>query len=45
MALVHCETTTGMMNPLAEIASIVKAQGMVFIVDAMSSFGGIPRFV
>ena len=42
IAMVHCETTTGMLNPLTEIARIVKASGKVFIVDAMSSFGGIP---
>jgi 2-aminoethylphosphonate-pyruvate transaminase len=42
VALVHCETTTGILNPLAEIASVVKAHGLIFIVDAMSSFGGIP---
>lgn len=41
-AMVHCETTTGMLNPLEEIAPIVKNRGLVFIVDAMSSFGGIP---
>jgi len=42
VAMVHCETTTGMLNPLTEIAHIVKAHGKIFIVDAMSSFGGIP---
>ena len=42
VALVHCETTTGMLNPLDEIAEIVNSHGKVFIVDAMSSFGGIP---
>jgi 2-aminoethylphosphonate-pyruvate transaminase len=42
VALVHCETTTGMLNPLAEIARVVKEHGKIFIVDAMSSFGGIP---
>jgi len=41
-ALVHCETTTGILNPLAEIAKVVKEHGNVFILDAMSSFGGIP---
>ncbi len=40
--MVHCETTTGMLNPLEEIARAAKAQGKIFIVDAMSSFGGIP---
>ncbi len=42
VAVVHCETTTGILNPLAEIASVVKGAGKIFIVDAMSSFGGIP---
>lgn len=42
VAVVHCETTTGILNPLSEIASIVKAAGKFLIVDAMSSFGGIP---
>jgi 2-aminoethylphosphonate-pyruvate transaminase len=45
VVMVHCETTTGMLNPLAEIAQIVKNWGKVFIVDAMSSFGGIPMDV
>jgi 2-aminoethylphosphonate-pyruvate transaminase len=42
VAVVHCETGTGMLNPLAAIAGIVKAHGRCLIVDAMSSFGGIP---
>ncbi|TYP75542.1 2-aminoethylphosphonate--pyruvate transaminase [Paenibacillus methanolicus] len=42
VALVHCETTTGILNPLEEIAAVVKRHGRVFIVDAMSSFGGVP---
>jgi 2-aminoethylphosphonate-pyruvate transaminase len=42
VAVVHCETTTGMLNPVAEIGAAVRALGRVFIVDAMSSFGGIP---
>jgi 2-aminoethylphosphonate-pyruvate transaminase len=42
VAVVHCETTTGMLNPVAEIGRIVKARGRIFIVDAMSSFGGLP---
>jgi 2-aminoethylphosphonate-pyruvate transaminase len=45
VALVHCETTTGMLNPLPEIARIVKAKDKIFILDAMSSFGGIPMDV
>src|SRR5208337_2264155 len=42
VALVHCETTTGILNPLNEIAGVVRSSGRCFIVDAMSSFGGIP---
>ena len=42
VALVHCETTTGILNPLEEIARLVKKYDKVLIVDAMSSFGGIP---
>ena len=42
VAVVHCETTTGMLNPVEEIGRIVKSTGRTYIVDAMSSFGGIP---
>lgn len=42
VAMVHCETTTGMLNPVSEIGNVVHALGKVFILDAMSSFGGIP---
>jgi 2-aminoethylphosphonate-pyruvate transaminase len=42
VAMVHCETTTGILNPIDEIARIVKAGNREFIVDAMSSFGGVP---
>jgi len=45
VAMVHGETTTGMLNPLALVAQVVKAQGRKFIVDAMSTFGGIPMDV
>jgi len=41
IAMVHCETTTGILNPLDEIAALAKANGKTLIVDAMSSFGGI----
>ncbi len=42
VAVVHCETTTGMLNPIDELGKIIKAYGKIYIVDAMSSFGGIP---
>lgn len=42
VAVVHCETTTGILNPLAGISGIVSSHERVLLVDAMSSFGGIP---
>ena len=42
VALVHCETTTGILNPLADLAAAVGESGRRLHVDAMSSFGGIP---
>ncbi|EOX1814510.1 2-aminoethylphosphonate--pyruvate transaminase [Vibrio cholerae] len=42
LAMVHCETTTGMLNPVADIAKLAKQHGKSVILDAMSSFGGIP---
>ena len=42
LAVVHCETTTGVLNPIEEIAEAIRGKGLTFMVDAMSSFGGIP---
>jgi 2-aminoethylphosphonate-pyruvate transaminase len=41
VALVHCETSTGILNPLSEIAQVVARHGRGLIVDAMSSFGAL----
>jgi Serine-pyruvate aminotransferase/archaeal aspartate aminotransferase len=41
-AMIHCETTTGILNPIEEIIPWVHEQEIVTIVDAMSSFGGVP---
>lgn len=41
VAVVHCETTTGILNDIAAIAKAVKKHNKIYIVDAMSSFGGI----
>ncbi len=41
VALVHCETSTGILNPLGEIALTVARHGRGLIVDAMSSFGAL----
>ena len=40
--LVHCETSSGILNPLREIADVVKAHGKSLIIDAMSTFGAVP---
>ena len=42
VAIVHLETTTGILNPIDEIGKIVRGKGCHWIVDAMSSFGGVP---
>ncbi len=38
---VHCETTSGILNPIAEIADVCAKQGKSLIIDAMSAFGAI----
>lgn len=40
VAMVHHETSSGVLNPLSEIGAVCKENGVGFIVDAMSSFGG-----
>ena len=42
VAVVHCETTSGILNQVEEIGHVVHGVGAVYIVDAMSSFGSIP---
>ena len=42
VALIHCETGTGVLNPLAEVAAVCERHGKGLIVDAMSSFGALP---
>ena len=42
VAQVHCETGTGILNPLAEISAAAAKHGRGLIVDAMSSYGAIP---
>jgi 2-aminoethylphosphonate-pyruvate transaminase len=41
VGLIHCETSTGILNPLPEIAQAVAKRQRSLIVDAMSSFGAI----
>jgi alanine-glyoxylate transaminase/serine-glyoxylate transaminase/serine-pyruvate transaminase len=42
VALVQAETSTGVLNPVAELAAIALEQGALTIVDAVTSFGGHP---
>jgi 2-aminoethylphosphonate-pyruvate transaminase len=42
VALVYSETTSGIVNPLAEVARGVAAAGRRLLVDAMSAFGALP---
>lgn len=42
VAVVHSETTTGILNPIEIYGKIVKDHGCIYIVDAMSSFGAYP---
>lgn len=39
VAVVHCETTTGIMNPIEEIGQVVHKHGRTYFVDSMSAFG------
>ena len=41
VSMVHCETTSGILNDIESVAKVVKEHGKTFIVDAMSSFGGV----
>lgn len=40
--VVHCETTSGIINPIDDIVAVCKEMGKVVMVDAMSSFGAVP---
>ena len=41
VAMVHSETTSGILNDIQSVGKVVKDAGRVFLVDAMSSFGGV----
>ncbi len=42
VVVVHCETSSGILNPLDEIAEAVEALGRRLLIDSMSAFGAIP---
>lgn len=41
VSMVHSETTSGLLNDIEAVGKVVKEKGRTFIVDAMSSFGGV----
>lgn len=42
VVIVHCETSSGILNPIEEIAAVCKRAGKPLIVDSMSGFGALP---
>ncbi len=42
LAVVHHETSTGVLNPLESIMGVARAHGVLTVVDAVSSLGGVP---
>jgi 2-aminoethylphosphonate-pyruvate transaminase len=39
VGMIHCETTTGLLNDIEALGEVIRAAGRVSIIDAMSSFG------
>lgn len=39
---IHCETSSGILNPLEEIAEATYAAGKLLLIDSMSAFGALP---
>ena len=42
VAVVHCETTSGILNPVESVAAITARHGRSLLIDAMSAFGALP---
>ncbi|MCA0432674.1 MAG: 2-aminoethylphosphonate--pyruvate transaminase [Proteobacteria bacterium] len=40
--MVHCETTSGIVNPIEELAKIAKGRNKIVMLDSMSAFGALP---
>ena len=45
VAIVHAETSTGVGNPVAEIGELLRGSDTTYLVDAVTSFGGMPVLV
>ncbi len=42
VSVIYCETTSGILNPLEQIAKVVAEHGRALLIDAMSTFGALP---
>lgn len=42
VVVVHCETSSGILNPIGEIAEVVARHGRRLLIDSMSAFGAVP---
>ena len=42
LAVVHCETSTTIINPIEQLGPLARKHGLLFFVDAVSSLGGLP---
>jgi len=42
VAVVHCETTSGILNPIVEVSKVVAEAGRKLLIDSMSAFGALP---
>ncbi len=42
VSIVHAETSTGVCNPVAEVGQLVQATGALYLVDTVTSLGGMP---
>ncbi len=40
--IVHSDTSTGVLNPVADVAALVRERGALLLVDGISSVGGVP---
>ena len=40
--VIHCETSSGILNPLEEIGAVTKSAGRKLLIDSMSAFGAVP---
>ncbi len=42
VAVIHCETTSGILNPIVEVSKVVAEAGRKLLIDSMSAFGALP---